>query len=445
MILQTNQIFALLDVPFPMALATEKKPSILGNALVLLLPLLGLVKIELVGELFVHEVILILLFPVLLIKRSNMLGQNMVKIILLLGLMWFGSQVATDIFRETPPEDYLRGWAKISFFLISFASLVMLLTTPLRVFLWIAASVVPMFLRPFQLFANDLELEVLWKFGVGAALLFAACLPSLWKVFNIPSDMTPVQRIAWLHIIFGCGSFFLNARSMAGLSILTGILLFIFIRFRGSQLRTQALAFGMAAALVVSFALVSVYSVGASSGFFGEEAQWKYELQNAYGGGPLSVLLGGRSESLVSTQAIADSPFIGHGSWAKDFKYLSMYIDMRRAFSEDQGNPFDVDNNDGLIPSHSYLLGAWVEAGILGGAFWAGIILLCVLKVVPAAFEAISPLSIYVLMTLPLFLWNVLFSPFGAFVRVETAGILAIYSILIGLWLSHAKIIKMPN
>lgn len=430
---QNAALRSMLNKSFLFGAAIKQSPSFNGNALTLLLPILGLLKIELVGELFVHEIILILFFPVLAIKRSNLLSQNMVKVILLFGLLWFGSQVVTDIYRETPAEDYLRGWAKISFFLISFASLVMLLTTPLRVFLWISASVVPMLLRPFQLFALDLDPLVLWKFGVGPALLLASCIPLLWKVFNNPADMTPVRRIAWLHIIFGCASFFLNARSFAGLSILTGILLFIFIRYRGVQLKTQSLAIGMVASLAVAFALISGYSAGASSGFFGEEAQFKYEMQNAYGGGPLAVLLGGRSEGLVSTQAIADSPIIGHGSWAKDYKYLMMYVDMRRAFSEEEGNPLDPNINDGLIPSHSYMLGAWVEAGILGGAFWMCIVLLCVLRVLPAAFATISPLAVYAVMSMPFFLWNVLFSPFGANVRVEAAGTLAIFMALVAI------------
>jgi len=416
----------------------------MGNWLVFLLPILGLSKIELGGELFVHEMILLILFPFLALKRSQLLTQSMAKLILFFGLLWFVSQVATDMYQQTAVEDLMRGWAKITFFLLSFASLMMLLTTPLRIFLWIAASTVPMLLRPFQLFANDLDFLVLWKFGIGAATLLLACLPSLWKIYKNPNDMAPVRLIAYLHLAFGVGSFFLNARSLAGLAIATGALLLLYIRYKGRQIRMQAIAVGLILSVLGAFALISVYAIGASSGIFGDEARSKYEMQNAYGGGPLAVLLGGRSESLVSTQAIADSPLVGHGSWAKDFKYLIMYIDMRRAFSEEEGNPLDADLNDGLIPSHSYLLGAWVEAGLLGGLFWSAIILICIFRVIPAAFEIFTMIGLFAVLSVPAFLWNIFFSPFGANVRVEAAGTLVIFMFVISIAAKHS-LQRTPN
>ena len=425
-----SEISIIIPSEFSLQPASSKSKLIdtsQGNFLIFLLPILGLVKIDLIGELFTHEIILLLLFPVLLLKRSHLLSRSAAKSVLLIGLFWFISQVTTDLYQQTPVEDLIRGWAKISFFLFSFASLVMLLTTSRRILLWITASTISMFVRPFLLFAGDLDPFVLWKFGVGSALLLFACLPSLEKIFKNIDDVEPLRRIAYLHIGFGIGSFFLNARSFAGLTIFAGVLLLLYIRYCGIQIKSMALAIGCALALAGSVLIINVYSYGAASGLFGDEAQSKYEIQNAYGSGTLAVLLGGRSESLVSTQAIANSPIIGHGSWAKDFKYLIMYVDMRRAFSEDQGNPLDIDANDGLIPSHSYLLGAWVEAGLLGGLFWISILVLCIFRVIPAAFGTHSPIGVFAIMSMPMFLWNVMFSPFGANVRVEAAGTLTIF------------------
>src|SRR5262249_49457743 len=118
-------------------------------------------------------------------------------------------------------------------------------------------------------------------------------------------------------------------------------------------------------------------------------------------------------ESLVSTQAIADAPIIGHGSWAKDFDYVTLYV---RALEERGvtivGNPF----RSALIPSHSFLFGSWVEAGILGGLFWIYILAICVrslyslLHIPPWS----RPLVTFVTLSL---IWDVLFSPFGAHER----------------------------
>ena len=405
--------------------------SLKGDILILILPILGLIKIELVGELFFHELILIILFPILLLRHGDLLKRDITKLILFFGFLWLTSQVITDMYQEIPLEDFLRGWAKIIFFLIAFSSLVMLLTTPFRCFLWIASSTIPMFLRPFLLFSEDLDPFVLWKFGVGAAILVMICLPSLWRLLINSIDVAPVRRIAWLYIAFGAGSFFFNARSFAGISIATGILLLVYSRKYGIKLRGQILAIGLLASILGSVVLINIYSLGASTGLFGVEAQSKYEMQNAYGGGALAVLLGGRSEGLISTRAIADSPILGHGSWAKDYKYLIEYIGISRDFTEDHGDPLNPDINDGLIPSHSYLLGAWVEAGLIGGLFWMCIIFISIFVIFPAAFRYLNMLSVYCIMMLPTFLWNIIFSPFGANVRVEVGGMLAIFMALL--------------
>ena len=46
--------------------------------------------------------------------------------------------------------------------------------------------------------------------------------------------------------------------------------------------------------------------------------------------GEYGLLLGGRSEFLVSSLAVLESPVIGHGSWAKDCRYASLYVELKR-------------------------------------------------------------------------------------------------------------------
>lgn len=400
--------------------------SSFGNALAFMLPILGLIQFELVGQVFVHELILLILFVPLFLRRGNYFTKSGGMIIFLFVCIWLAAQIFTDFVRNSPPEDYFRGWAKISFFMIGFVSLSCLLVNEKRALWWVTASVIPLFYRPFLLFSHDLDPLVLWKFGVGPALLLFCCLPFIWLLHRKPLGGSGFKAIANLHFAFGVLSFFLNARSFAALSILTGILILIYAKRRGGVISAASLAIASVAVLIVVNILALAYSYGASSGMFGAEAQEKYESQVMYGGGLINMLLGGRSEGLVSTQAIADSPIIGHGSWAKNFKYSMMLADLRRNFSEVNEGAVTDDTMDGLIPSHSYLLGAWVEAGIVGGAFWLFIILWMLFRVLPAAWLSGDVVGLFVVMSLPLFFWNVLFSPFGANVRVEVAGFLAI-------------------
>lgn len=177
---------------------------------------------------------------------------------------------------------------------------------------------------------------------------------------------------------------------------------------------------GLLVGALLSTLILNIYATGAENGFFGKEAKEKYEYQAFMGTGPIDILLGGRSEILVSTVAIKDSPLIGHGSWAKDIKYLILLNEIKAQLGDDNIRPISEDRL-AVIPSHSYLFGAWVESGLAGAIFWLTALWLIIFRVLPNAFSHPSPLSILILMVLLPFLWNVLFSPFGANVRLEAA------------------------
>ena len=140
----------------------------------------------------------------------------------------------------------------------------------------------------------------------------------------------------------------------------------------------------------------------------GERSRDKYETQSALG--DIGILLGGRSESLVTVQAIQDSPLIGHGSWAKD-RY---YAELRQLMLYRLGfvNRFIEPETD-LIPTHSHLLGSWVEAGIGGALFWVGVLGL-IIAALRRLYASDDPLRPYLVFLMFLFIWDILFSPFGA-------------------------------
>jgi hypothetical protein len=70
-----------------------------------------------------------------------------------------------------------------------------------------------------------------------------------------------------------------------------------------------------------------------------------------------------------------------------------------------------------LIPAHSYLLGAWVWAGFLGGVFWfatAALAVWLLAKLYSFRME-VAPLLVFSAM---FFLWDIAFSPYGASARI---------------------------
>ena len=159
-----------------------------------------------------------------------------------------------------------------------------------------------------------------------------------------------------------------------------------------------------------------------SHGLISEDARGKNESESQGTG----LLLGGRPEILVSTRAVLDSPILGHGSWAKDPKYQEMLSDMLIEQGQ-RGNlqEMEMSSSNGMIPAHSHLMGAWVNAGILGAVFWAfifwrvikGIVQVTVLR------PPLAPVYAYLLVELS---WDILFSPFGSTLRMYESIVIVI-------------------
>lgn len=185
--------------------------------------------------------------------------------------------------------------------------------------------------------------------------------------------------------------------------------------------RISSPAFAVLFLLVATLAasgLTSVYGSIASQGLLGQKAREKYELQTQ---GSASILLAGRNESFASTRAIADSPFIGHGSWAEDRYYAMLKIQRLRDRGYEQSGIVKTN----LIPTHSYLLGSWVEAGISGAIIWIFALGVTYWALV-CTVDIRSPALPFVVFSLVQLLWNIPFSPFGAASRFYASGQLCI-------------------
>ena len=202
---------------------------------------------------------------------------------------------------------------------------------------------------------------------------------------------------------------------MAGIAIFTA--LYVFVQQMLGRKRSAPPKFSpirtfmfFAGGLMIATSLLNAYQFAASNGMLGEVAQETFARQSA---GSFGILLGGRSEIFVSSQAVWDSPLIGHGSWAKNREYVSRIYELERYGYEITYFASD----EGLIPTHSHLMGGWVESGIMGAIFWFWLLVL-VFRVMSNLYMVREPLSPIVTFVGFLLLWDILFSPFGASRRV---------------------------
>jgi hypothetical protein len=254
-----------------------------------------------------------------------------------------------------------------------------------------------------------------WKFGMAypttlAVFLLASCRKGLGYAAVTMGVMIGVINIAE------------GARSRGGVCLATAFYLVITAilrRLGGGTIRLKTKwILAAAASLVLGCAgIIPIYEYATSSGILGADAKDELEMQSS---GQFGLLLGGRSAIFGSFPAIYDSPFIGHGSWARDPTYVLMQLALMAQVGYENADTADEDaKNDYLIPAHSYIFGAWVEAGIIGALFW-GWVLLFTLRTLWLFYPArivITPLASFGAFTLA---WDLVFSPYGAEARLVT-------------------------
>jgi hypothetical protein len=318
------------------------------------------------------------------------------------GFLWLVAQVVTDIVRHSPFEDYSRGWSKILLTLTHFATIALLIRqSQRRLILYggglILGGVLTFFIAP-GVYAADYP----WKFGLGPAITLLVCL--------VAGRIARKRQIAAVTMLAAIGAInlFLGFRSLGALCAVAAIYSYFLLltRLADSRLRKQRMLLTVAGLAAGVWGMTAIYAHGAQGGWFGEIEREKYEFQSSGVGG---LLLGGRSAFLASSVAIIDSPILGHGSWAKDPMYKGILFEsMAELGYENTGDEYEDD----LIPSHSYLFGAWVESGVVGAVFWFWVLWFTAGVLIRASGrEPLFPFFAFIGMLL---IWNVLFSPYGA-------------------------------
>lgn len=410
------------------------------------LPACSFVQFQLIGRLILSEVLALVLLPWLLRARDRLHAPGW---LIVLWALWLVSQIVTDLVVGSEFVDWARGWAAISFTLVNLLAILSLASTPRRARIF-AAGLATGSILGYVLAPSAYTVVDPWKFGMAGAVGLAVAAAA--------SGSRSARR-PWIAITAFAGLGIVNAlllyRSMSGIAFLTSAyLVFAALAFRLPTPTRQRAIKPIAGVAFYGVAAVVVYvtlNAAIAANILGDEARARNEAQSGVptastapgdaqpsagtttGSNPFGPIVGGRAEFLASTQAIRDSPILGHGSWARDPKYAEI---QRRALIE-MGVPGGTAPTDpNLIPTHSYLLGSWVWAGFAGGLLWLAIALLA-LRLFASLYTAridATPLIVFVASWL---LWNIAFSPFGNTERIYATY--AITTCLLGLQLIRRR------
>ena len=391
----------------------------IGDIACFVIPALAFLYVHLGGVLYATDVCLLAAFPLVVHRHRRWLQVKPVRKFLYLGLLWLAAQVLTDVVRHSPFEDYSRGWLKILLTLTHFATIALLIRQSQRRLILFAAGMILGGVLTFFISPGEYAAVYPWKFGLGPPITLLVCL-----VAGMLARRRPIAAVTMLAAI-GAINLFLGFRSLGAVCAAAAIYSYFQLspRLAGSRLRKRRTVLTIAGLAAGVWGISAIYAYGAQSGWFGGDEQDKYELQSSGAGG---VFLGGRSNLLATSVAIIDAPLLGHGSWAKDPMYAAILFESLTELGYENTN-VAFENDDYVIPSHSYLFGAWVESGIVGAVFWVWVLWLTAGALIRSSGrEPLLPFFAFIGMWL---VWNVLFSPYGADARFTATY--AVYAMIL--------------
>ena len=396
-----------------------KRPAAVDpvDVLVFLVPCLQFVRIHIIGVLNGSDITLLVAFFYFAFRGRLRIAKPVGKWALALCSLWLASQCVTDIVRHSAFADYARGWSNIGLALVNLALLwTLLYGRPRRlvIFGWglVVGGVLLYLISPPEILSGGTP-GLAWKFGFAFIVSLGVFLLASRKECRGHWPITLAVMVGMINMALG-------SRAVGGVCFAAALFLFVTGVSRRknpgiSRLKTGTMA-ALAASIIVSAAAVlGAYQYAAKAGILGEQASEKYEEQSS---GDYGILLGGRTEILAEFPAIYDSPILGHGSWAREPLYIILQNQALARLGYKMA--WDIDSDilqEGFIPTHSYIFGAWVDGGILGTVFWGWIFVMTarvLIRVYPATVELLPVASFLTF----LLLWNILFSPFGTDARL---------------------------
>ena len=376
--------------------------------------LIGLIssqKLYLIGELYIGEVMAIayLIYNFKLLRLS---GAE--RTIFLFAVLWSCAQLISDLINNSAWIDAIKGIFAPLVFLSTLIFLVNYLNEKFDRLPSLLLGITIGELIQLLIFPTVYFIDNSWKWGFGGAVLGIFII--YFSFFKENSNKTLLFMVLILFLII---SLYFDGRSLAIFPILSALIYSAYYghkkstfikRFSGKFVGIKLVIIVLPLLYVMNLAASSLFSSEVVLSHFSTQSAHKYRIQAS---GAYGMLLGGRTEILASGQAFFDKPLFGHGSWPKDKNgYRDKYSILRQklGYSLREDGGYEESAYRALIPSHSYLMGAFVWAGVFGGLFW----LVLLNSTLRLFLININLLPLYFHIGMIGFLWNVFFSPFGA-------------------------------
>ncbi len=363
----------------------------------------SLYTINLMGELYATEVILLILTIILLLsgKEKRIFKEKVFWTFVLSSIVMIVGYIISDLVAGTSQVNYLRAWGRNAILLSDIVCLSVIAATDKRYLWWYIFGVSLGSVIYLQLTGVPFT-NAYWKLEYNQPIL----LLMLVVAYFIPNFLS-----VWLTIAVGIFSFYMDGRSFGAICILlTGIL---WIR-RGNpetlKISTKSLT-NIVIAGTIAISLIMLVLTQTNEGYSDRR--------------DVSSL--SRFAALrIGVTAITDSPVIGFGSWGEGTqKYAAMLYKETQSELRELGQS-NVHQSQSFM-AHSQILQIWMEGGIFAAQLFIyyGYQLLISLKktILTRRFDYMSPFYCFLLI---MGLWNLFMSPYAGSHRLNIAIAIAI-------------------
>ncbi len=362
--------------------------------------------LNIVGELYVTEILLPLLAAIVLFSgKSRVFNEKVFWQFVLVCICMMLGYIVSDIYAGTDSSRYLRAWGRNFILFTDIVALAIILSSDKRLIWWLILGLSTGALL--DLILNHVSIVTHWKMGYGRPLIF----------ITIALGYFLSKRITMI-CLFGLGllSIFLDSRSMGLLCLLTAGAVFIRInRPLGLKLSATAIfRIIMAGALVLLFALSMLDLTQ-------DEHGRRHEWSN----------MGRFAAISIAIVAVSESPIVGYGSWGQGTEKFAAQLYDEIAFDLIRSGQQNVKEGKVFHP-HSQILQAWMEGGILAAIFFiffAYHLIFAIKRIVLSRrLDYLTPLYSFSIL---LSIWNLIMSPYGGNHRLPIAISVTIICMLI--------------
>lgn len=414
----------------------SKRTSNGAAKLLFLIGLFSQLQVNVGGKLGLSEIVMLVLSPFVFLKHLSTFKRDGSLTFIKLLVLWLVGAIFVDCYTHNYIHFAMRGIAVPITLFSNVVCIYVILRKDLRNLKWfLLGSAISGVLCIFILqngSAGDVAQAQGMEAGINAVMdykLFWLDLVRTWLTLPIMGWYLQAPKLYVLGAMSFVSFFslFTGGRSTFMVSAVT-LLFFILVgKTRWSMAFLKKHFFLIVLCIsVLGFVGKSIYKYAATSGYMGEEEERKYESQTSGGGGIINLLVSGRGSTFIGLTAIADHPFMGHGSVPIDnhgyvLDFFSRY-----------GNDDDVRQiqrsrerfGARIIPSHSHIITYWLWHGILGLLFWLYVLYISI-KTLLSRMHIYPGWFGYFAVMIPAFLWDLFFSPLG--MRVAKAAMFAAF------------------